>query len=65
MQNTTTRINDQVIGYYLEGKRNKSDLLFILLYGDNEIKKYLKYGKQECAASDLNNPAKQHQFKVK
>lgn len=65
MQNTTARINDQVIGYYLEGKRNKSDPLSILLYGDNEIKKYLKYGKQECAASDLKNPNKQHQFETK
>lgn len=37
----------------------------ILFYDEKGIEKYLKFGKQECAASDLNNPAKQHQFKAK
>lgn len=66
MQNTA-KINDQVIAYHVEpsGKSYRSDLVSMIQYDENELKKYLQYGKQDCAASDLYNSTKQHQFKAK
>lgn len=44
---------------------HRNEALSILLYNDKDLSKYLQYGKQECAASDLKNPNKQHQFETK
>ena len=45
--------------------RSATDPECILFYDEKGIKKYLQYGKIECAASDLNNSNKQHQFETK
>lgn len=48
-----------VPGYY------RSETNSILMFTDKELSKYLQYGKVECAASDLKNSNKQHQFETK